>query len=278
MTILDQIVRDTRTHVAEARRTVPLRALEERMEARGETRSLAKALKQDHLAIIAELKKKSPSEGILRSDFDPGVLAGQYAAARADAISVLTEPKYFGGAVEHMERVRPVVDMPLIRKDFVVDVYQLAEARACGADAVLLIAAVLEADELRDLQEAAHGYGLECLVEVYDARELDKLDFDRVTILGVNNRDLRTFKVDINHSLRVFAQAPAHLVRVSESGLNAPAELAHLRVHGVDAVLIGTSFMRTPHPGSTLATLRERTETLVAQERAHPSRTPTYAS
>lgn len=278
MTILDRIVRDTRARLADARRTVSLRDLEERMAARGKTRSLAKALKQDHLAIIAELKKQSPSEGVLRNDFDPAVLAGQYASARADAISVLTEPKYFGGAMEHMERVRQVVDMPLVRKDFIVDVYQLAEARACGADAVLLIAAVLDAAELRDLQEAAHRYGLECLVEVYEARELDKLDFDRVTILGVNNRDLRTFKVDIDHSLRVFAQAPADLVRVSESGLSSPAELARLRMHGVDAVLIGTSFMRTPHPGSALADLRERVEVLVAQARAHSSRTPTYAS
>lgn len=278
MTILDRIVRGTRTRVAKARRTVPLRALEDRMGARSQTRSLARALKQDHLTIIAELKQKSPSEGVLRYDFDAGVLAGQYAAASADAISVLTEPQYFGGAVEHMERVREVVDIPLLRKDFIVDVYQVAEARASGADAVLLIAAVLEAAELRNLQAAAHGYGLECLVEVYEARELDKLDFDLVTILGVNNRDLRTFKVDIDHSLRVFAQAPADLVRVSESGLNSPAELAHLRMHGVDGVLIGTSFMRTPHPGNALADLRERAEALVSQERARTSSPATYAS
>lgn len=278
MTILDHIVRDARVRVAEARRTVPLRALEERIKAREETRSLARALKQDHLAIIAELKKKSPSEGVLRNDFEAALLAGQYAAARADAISVLTEPVYFGGAVEHMERIRPVVDIPLLRKDFIVDVYQLAEARACGADAVLLIAAVLEAAELHELQEAAHGYDLECLVEVYDVRELDKLDFDRITILGVNNRDLHTFKVDIDHSLRVFAQAPGDLVRVSESGLNTPAELAHLRMHGIDAVLIGTSFMRAPYPGNALADLRECAEVLVAQERTRLSRTATYAS
>jgi indole-3-glycerol phosphate synthase len=187
-------------------------------------------------------------------------LARQYKHGGADAISVLTEPLHFQGSLEYLAAVRHAVDLPLLRKDFIIDPYQLIEARAYGADAVLLIATALERHQLYDLHQAAADLGLECLVEVYDPRELDKLDFTQVKILGVNNRDLRTFEVDIEHSLRTFAQAPDTVVRVSESGLGDAKDLAHLRRNGVHAVLIGETFMRAPHPGEAVRALKDDTE------------------
>ena len=269
MTILDRIVEDTRALVAQRKQAVPARGLEERIAAAGETRSLEAALRQDHLAILAEIKKASPSKGVIREDFDVPDLAQQYEKSGADAISVLTEPLHFQGSLANLTRARQAVNLPLLRKDFIVDPYQLLEARAHGADAVLLIAAVLRRDELYDLHQAANELGLACLVEVYEHAELDKLDFDQITILGVNNRDLRTFEVDINHSLRVFEDAPEGVVRVSESGLRTAEDLAHLRRHSVDAVLIGETFMRAAEPGKKLAALKEDVRMMLAQ--ASPS-------
>ena len=266
MSILDRIVEDTRRLVEQRKKTVPARVLEERITARSETQSLEKALRRDHLAILAELKKASPSKGIIRKDFDVPDLAQRCEAHGAAAISVLTEPQYFGGSLDNLSRARQTVAVPLLRKDFIVDPYQLLEARAYGADAVLLIAAVLDQHALYDLHQTAHTLGLDCLVELYRHDELDKIDFDQVTILGVNNRDLHTFEVDISHSLRVFADAPREVVRVSESGLRTADDLAHLRRHGVDAVLIGETFMRAPHPGKALATLTSAVDHLLASE------------
>jgi indole-3-glycerol phosphate synthase len=254
-TILDRIVADTRQHVALCERRLPISALEVAPYYASPTLPLGPALRQDRLQIIAELKKASPSKGIIRADFDPELLARGYKHAGAAALSVLTEPKYFLGSIENLKVARHSCDLPLLRKDFIVDRYQLHEARAAGADAVLLIAAVLEASELYDLHAEADELGLSCLVEVYDAGEMDKLDFDQVRVLGVNNRDLRTFEVDINHSLRVFKHAPEHVVKVSESGLKTADDLAHLRRHGVDAVLMGESLMRAPVPKDALRKL-----------------------
>lgn len=256
-TILDQIVADTRALVAERKARVRLSALEDRAGFDRTPRSLADALRRDDLAFLAEIKKASPSKGVIRADFHPADLAQTYAEHGAAALSVLTEPRHFQGSLEYLEAVRAVVDLPLLRKDFIVDPYQLVEARAYGADAVLLIAAVLERAQLHDLLQAADELGLDSLVELYDPRELDKVDVDQVRILGVNNRDLRTFEVDIDHSLRVFASAPEGIVRVSESGLRKGTQLAHLRTHGIDAVLIGETFMRAPDPGAALARLRD---------------------
>ncbi len=263
MTILDRIVEDTRALVERRKRAVPVRVLEERASVAGATRSLEKALRQDELAILAELKKASPSKGIIRDDFDAPDLARQYENHGADAVSVLTEPTYFQGSLDNLALTRRAIDLPLLRKDFIIDPYQLVEARAYGADAVLLIAAVLDRHALYDLHQAAGEHGLACFVEIYQHDELDKLDFDQVKILGVNNRDLRTFEVDVNHSLRVFEDAPRDVVRVSESGLRTADDLAHLRRHGVDAVLIGETFMRAQHPGRKLAQLRHDVETLL---------------
>lgn len=261
--ILTQIVQDTRRLVAERKAQTPGATLEAHPAFRRPTRSLAAALRQDHLAVIAEIKKASPSQGVIRPDFDVAAHARAYHANGAAALSVLTEPLYFQGALENLTLARAETDRPLLRKDFIIDPYQLLEARAYGADAVLLIAAVLDRHALHDLHQAATGLGLACLVEVYDRAELDRIDLDQVQILGVNNRDLRTFEVDIDHSLRVFAEVPPGVVRVSESGLKSAAHLAYLRRNGIDAVLIGETFMRAPDPGQALHALQTETQHLL---------------
>ena len=264
MTILDRIVDVTRDELRMRKRQVSLDTLRDLGRRNRPTRSLAKALRADYgVSVIAEIKRASPSQGPLRAEVDVSSLAASYQASGAAAISVLTEEQHFKGSLQDLQDASYVVDVPILRKDFIVDEYQLLEARAHGADAVLLIAAVLDASELRDLQDAAAALGLECLVEIYQEQELDKLDWDRVTLLGVNNRDLRTFEVDIAHSIRLLKHCPRHVVRVSESGLSSPEHLVALRVAGIDAALIGTTFMRANDPAQTLGRLleasRERT-------------------
>jgi indole-3-glycerol phosphate synthase len=266
-TILDDIVADTRELVARRRREVPRARLEERpMFAERATVSFVKAIASRGMSFIAEIKKASPSKGVIREDFDAARIAQQYAAAEADALSILTEPLHFKGELAFIPWVRAHgVALPVLRKDFIVDPYQLAEARAYGADAVLLIATVLSAGALYDLHAEATDLGLDCLVEVYSMDDLAKVDFDQVKLLGVNNRDLRTFEVDIANSLRIFAEVPRHVGRVAESGLSRPDELVHLRRHGVNGVLIGETFMRADDPGEALRTLREEARALAVQ-------------
>jgi indole-3-glycerol phosphate synthase len=260
MNILETIVSETRALVGRRMATTPVRNLEERPFFHSPTLPLYPALRRRTLSFLSEIKKASPSKGVIRPHYDVQDIARQYKRHGAAALSVLTEPLFFKGALDHLARVRQVVDLPLLRKDFIVDPYQLYEARAYGADAVLLIAAVLDASALYDLHQAATELGLSCLVEIYDRAELDKVDFDQVKILGVNNRDLRTFEVDIDHSLRVFQHVPHDVVRVSESGLRTPQDLAHLRRSGIDAVLIGETFMRAASPGRALEALRTALE------------------
>ncbi len=254
-TILDRIVHDTRERLCEAKRTVSFSEWERRANELPAPRSLARALRKERLAIIAEIKKRSPSQGLLRNDFNAAQIALQYEVAGADAVSVLTEPHHFGGALGDIESVNRHISVPILRKDFIVDPYQIAEARASGADAVLLIAAVLDGSELRDLQQTADEFGLDCLVEVYDVSELKLLDFDIVKILGVNNRDLRTFDVDVERTLHILRDVPPGVIRVSESGLCSAAQLAHLWQNEVDAALIGGSLMSSGHPGHALRSL-----------------------
>lgn len=272
MTILDRILEDTRALVAERRRVRSLADLEAMPGFERTPHPLAPALQTSPVGVLAELKKASPSKGLLRASFDVAAIARGYADAGAAALSVLTEPRHFLGSLDDLAAVREAVALPLLRKDFVFDPYQLFEARAYGADAVLLIATMLERDQLAELHDAATELGLACLVEVYAERELDALDFDRVRILGVNNRDLRTFEVDLDRSLRVFRHAPSHVVRVSESGLRTAADLAHLRRHGVDAVLIGETFMRAPDPGNALRQLVDETAALLDETPAPDER------
>ena len=263
MSILNDIVDDTRHLLSRRKRAVSVGTLEDRPLFGRDPLPLAPALRREELTVIAEVKKASPSKGVIRSDFDPVDTARQYAENGAAALSVLTEPQHFQGKLDYLAQVRSVVDVPILRKDFIVDPYQLVEARAYGADAVLLIAAVLDAQQLYDLHQAAGELGLSCLVELYDREELGKVDLDQVKVLGVNNRDLRTFEVDLDHSLRIFEEVPPSLVRVGESGLRTAQDLAHLRRHSIDAVLIGETLMRAPQPGEKLRSLRENTARLL---------------
>lgn len=256
MTRLDQIVQTVRERLEERKRRVPIALLVERSHYQSPTLPLRPALRTEELAIIAEIKKASPSSGIIRRELNVPELARQYKWHGAQAISVLTEPDYFQGSLEHLEAARRTVDLPLLRKDFILDPYQVVEARAYGADAILLIAALLDPVQLHELYDMAVELGLSCLVEVHTERELDQLDLDKIEILGVNNRDLHTFEVDVNRAVQVLRHVPKRIVRVAESGLRTADELVHLRRHGVDAVLIGEAFMRATHPGEALERLR----------------------
>lgn len=258
MSILDRILDDTRELVEKRKRETPISDLESRPIFSQERTSFYEPLCEDELSIIAEVKKASPSKGVIRENFDAAKIAQQYDKNGAAAISVLTEPQHFQGDIAFLPWIRAHgVKRPLLRKDFIIDEYQLVEARAFGADAVLLIATALEAGQLYDLHQAADALGLDCLVEVYGVEDLDKIDFHQVKILGANNRNLSTFEVDLNQSIRVFRRAPDHVVRVSESGLSTAKELAIMRQHGVDAVLIGESLMRADDPGAALRTLKD---------------------
>ena len=261
MTVLDRIVTDVRTQLNARKPLVPVRELESSIHASPPAKDFQAALQAPGISIIAEIKQRSPSKGLLRQSFDVPFLAQQYSSA--EAISVLTEADHFGGSLSHLSTVAKHTHLPVLRKDFIIDPYQLYEARAAGADAVLLIAAILDRSLLRDLLSLATELYLDCLVEVYDPIELDKIDFTQVSILGVNNRNLHTFEVDIEHSLQVFGLIDTDLVKVSESGLRSANDLAYLYRKNVDAVLIGETFMRADAPGTALQLLREETETIL---------------
>jgi indole-3-glycerol phosphate synthase len=207
----------------------------------------------DGLNVIAECKRRSPSKGVLRADYDPVAIAKGYADAGAAAISVLTEPAFFDGSLEHLMAVRDAVEVPLLRKDFIVSEYQLLEAKAAGADAVLLIVAALRPAELKVLHDHATRYGLDALVEVHDARELAIAVDAGARVVGVNNRNLRTLAVSVAASEELIAAMPADVIAVSESGLKTADDLARLRGLGYRAFLIGETFMTAPEPGQALA-------------------------
>jgi indole-3-glycerol phosphate synthase len=194
---------------------------------------------------------------VLRTTYDPAAIARAYASAGAAAISVLTEPTFFDGALDHLRAVRESVDLPVLRKDFIVDAYQLVEARAAGADAVLLIVAALDDDALTDLSRAACDLGLDVLVEVHDEHELDRALAAGATLVGVNNRNLRTLAVDVEASFRLAARMPAGVLAVAESGLRTGADVRRLREVGYRAFLIGERFMSAADPGAALAGLLE---------------------
>ena len=209
----------------------------------------------DRVNVIAECKRRSPSRGVLRAQYDPVAIARAYAAAGAAAISVLTEPTFFDGALEHLEAVRAAVETPLLRKDFIVSEYQLLEARAAGADAALLIVAALAQADLVRLQAGAAELGLAALVEVHDETELARAADAGARLIGVNNRNLRTLTVDVEASYRLAGQLPADAIGVSESGLQSRPDLERLSAAGYRAFLIGERFMTDPDPAAAIATL-----------------------
>ena len=260
-THLERILGTTRATVARARERVSVRELE-RMAALHEPRGWARALREravTGVAVIAELKKASPSKGLIREDFDVSWLAGRYAAGGAAALSVLTDEPYFQGSLRNLELASEAVGLPCLRKDFTVDGYQIVEARAHGADAILLIAAALDDDELLKLTRAGHGAGLDVLTEVHDGQELERVLSlaEQPEAVGVNNRDLRSFAVRLETSLELVERMPPGVVRVAESGIGTAAEIGRLRRAGFDAFLIGESLMRTADPGVALGELLE---------------------
>jgi len=264
--VLDRIVAATRARVAEARRSTDVRALERRAERhvpRGFRRALvnppfpksAAETGQPAVAVIAELKKASPSKGLIRAEFRVEELAGELERAGAAALSVLTDEEFFQGSLENLRQASVAVRIPCLRKDFIVDEFQILEARANAADAVLLIVASLAGVELDTLSRAARAQGLDVLCEVHDEDELRRALDAGFDLVGVNTRDLRTFKVDLETAFRLAEKFPASVVRVAESGIHSSEDVARLRSAGYDAFLVGESLMRAPSPGAALRDL-----------------------
>ncbi len=255
--ILERIVAATRARVAEARRGADLRELERRAELhvpRGFRRALA-AKSREGVAVIAELKKASPSEGLIRAEFRPADLARELEAAGAAALSVLTDEEFFQGSLGNLREASGAVAIPCLRKDFIIDEFQLVEARANGADAVLLIVAALSSQEFSSLAAGAGRCGLDVLCEVHDGEELLRALDAGCDLIGVNTRDLRTFKVDLEAAFALAAKFPAGVVRVAESGIHSAEDVARLRRAGYDAFLVGESLMRADSPGGALRSL-----------------------
>ncbi len=256
-TILDRIVETKLREIETARRNVPEAELERQIAKLPPARDFTAAVrKSDEIAVIAEVKKASPSAGLIRADFDPVAIARTYERHRAAAISVLTDREYFQGSLEYMSEVRAAVACPVLRKDFILDRYQLLEARAAGADAVLLIAECLPAEQLITLYRQATQLGLHTLIELHDADQLPRVLATGGPVIGINNRDLRTFTTRIEQTLELLPTIPADRVVVSESGITSHADLVRLSSAGAKAVLVGESLMRAPDIGAALDSLR----------------------
>jgi indole-3-glycerol phosphate synthase len=255
--LLDQIIAATRTRVGEARRSADMGELERQAGAH-KVRGFRQRLQEKAakgVAVIAELKKASPSRGLIRADFDASKLAAELEGAGAAALSVLTDEPHFQGSLENLRKASAAVWVPCLHKDFIVDEFQLLEARANCADAVLLIVAALEQVELVGMAARAREAGLDVLCEVHDAEELKRAADAGCDLIGVNNRDLRTFKVDLETSLRLAEGMPNSAVRVAESGIHSAADIARLQSAGYHAFLIGESLMKAKHPGEALRDL-----------------------
>jgi indole-3-glycerol phosphate synthase len=256
-TILDQIVASKQREIAAAKAVVSERELERQAADQPPGRGFATALRvPGEVRVIAEVKKASPSAGVIRSDFDPVVIARAYEANGAACLSVLTDGPFFQGSLADLRAVRTAVAIPVLRKEFILDRYQLLEAKAAGADAVLLIAEILPNDRLATLYREAVNLGLSVLVELHDADQLPRVLDAGATLVGVNNRDLRTFHTRLDHTLDLLPSIPAGVTVVSESGIRTPADLARLKAAGVSAVLVGESLMRSADVGAALAELR----------------------
>lgn len=256
MSILDRILEKTRETIAADRAEVPAERLREQIAQAPRPRDFHAALAAgDGVRLIAEVKKASPSAGLIRADFDPVAIAKIYAASGAACISVLTDEPFFQGRLEYLRQIRRAVDIPLLRKDFIVDSYQLLQARAAGADCVLLIAECLSPAELKRLHDEAAELGMQTLIELYDAENLPAVLATGTRLVGVNNRDLRTFKTDLRHTLRLRTQIPADRLVVGESGIATPDDVRLLGDGGVKAILVGESLMRQPDIALAVRTL-----------------------
>ncbi len=256
-TKLEEILAATRARLSVSKASAEVSALTaaaERHQPRGFRNNL-RSVSHSGPAIIAELKKASPSKGLIRADFDGPSLASALENAGAAALSVLTDEQFFQGSLRNLELASEAVRIPCLRKDFILDEFQLLEARACRADAILLIVAALEQEQLIALQHRARELRLDVLVEVHAAAELDRALAASCDLIGVNNRNLHTFQVDLNTSIELVKRIPASVIKVAESGIESAADIARLRDAGFDAFLIGESLMRAAHPGDALRTL-----------------------
>lgn len=259
--ILEKITEQTAEDLAKRKREVSFADFNSFEGFEKDRVSFKKALDvEETVSIIAEVKKASPSKGIIRPDFDPVDIALRYEEGGAAAISVLTDEPFFKGDLKYLNVISKRLELPLLRKDFIIDPYQIKEARAYGADAVLIIVAITEGKQLEELIHAAREFGLDALVECYDQDDLDRVNFDLVDILGVNNRDLKNFEVDVHRGISLLQQAPEGTVLVSESGLSSGEDLALLQKEGIHSALIGEYFMRQKNPEQAVKELIEQTE------------------
>ena len=257
--ILSRIVAVKSEEVARAKAAKPLAAVRRAAEAAGPARDFVGALRARVAAggpaVIAEIKKASPSRGVLREEFDPAAIAASYARHGAACLSVLTDEPFFQGTLEHLRQARAACALPVLRKDFVLEPYQVYEARAAGADCILLIVAVLETARMRELEAAARELGTAVLVEAHDARELERALELKTPLIGINNRNLRTFETRLETTLDLVPRIPDGRMVVTESGVLTPADVRTLREGGVDCFLVGEAFMRARDPGAELARL-----------------------
>ena len=248
MSILERIVAAKRAEISAAKRPVDLKSAPP-------VRDFIAAVRAKRPAVIAEIKRASPSKGMLRQDFDPAAIAKSYEEAGAACVSVLTDREFFQGAPEHLSTARAACKLPALRKDFIIDPYQVYEARALGADCILLIVACLDDAQLGELEALAHRLGMAVLVEVHDAEELERGLKLKTPLLGINNRNLRTFETRLETTLALLPRVPPERIVVTESGILAPADVARMRASGVHTFLVGEAFMRAPDPGAALHTL-----------------------
>ncbi|WP_298014366.1 indole-3-glycerol phosphate synthase TrpC [uncultured Castellaniella sp.] len=257
--ILKQILDTKRTEVATARQmrseSELLREARSRKDIRGFARAIEDKIAQGKPAVIAEIKKASPSKGVIRADFHPSDIATSYACHGAACLSVLTDVQYFQGGYDHLRQARAACSLPVLRKDFLIDPYQVIHARALGADCVLLIAAALEPAQMRELEAVAIDLGMDVLVEIHDRSELDAALTLQTPLLGINNRNLRTFETRLETTLSMLKDLPEGKRVVTESGILQPADADLMREHGVQAFLVGEAFMRAEDPGAALHAL-----------------------
>lgn len=256
MTILDEIYQYKLSEVAENKKLVSVEQLKETILQRAPAQSFGRALKiSGKINIIAEVKKASPSLGIIRKDFQPVAIAKIYESNGAAAISVLTDVKYFQGSMKYLTDIKNTVRLPILRKDFIIDSYQIYEARSAGADAILLIAALLSEEEIQSFLNTSEKLGMDCLVEVHSAVELEKVLRTKATIIGINTRDLKTFRTDLEITFQLKAMIPEDKIVVSESGIKSRSDILKLQEHGIHAVLIGETLMKSDNIQSKLCEL-----------------------
>jgi indole-3-glycerol phosphate synthase len=255
--ILDRIAAYKRSFVAQRKTAEPLKRLEERISHLPPPRDFEAAVsRRNAIRIIAEIKKASPSKGVLRQHYDPVEIARSYELHGADAVSVLTDEQFFQGALDHLEKVRAAISLPILRKDFIIDPYQIYEARAAGADAILLIVALLDKQNIDTYKMDAYKLGMKVLVEVHSSADLDIALASGARIIGINNRDLNTFQTDIRVTEKILPLIPRGHIIVSESGISSREDVQYLARLGVDAILVGEHLMRYDDPGVGLEELR----------------------